>query len=393
MKILQVHNFYRRAGGEDQVYEAEYDLLTKHGHKVERYSAQNQAIETMSGLGIGLRTVFNRESYREIRNAIARERPDVVHAHNTFPIVSPALYYAAASEGVPVIQTLHNYRLLCPAATLFRDGAICEECVGSKVPYSAVAHRCYRKSAFASAAVASMLAAHWMAGTWTTKIHTYIALTNFTREKFIEGGFPAGKIVVKPNFLARDPGIGKGNGNYALFAGRLSEEKGLRTLLNAWERLARTIALKIAGDGPLADFVRQRADLLPNVEWLGDVEHARVMELMKNAAFLVVPSAWQEPFGMVIIEAAACGTPVIGSAVGSMTELIQNGVNGLHFTADDVNGLVDRVQAILTRPDDLLAMRQSSRLCYERNYTAERNYALLMQIYQSAASTTASAES
>ncbi len=387
MKVLQVHNFYQHAGGEDQVYAAEYELLTKHGHEVEQYSADNQAIETMSSIGIGVRTIFNRETYREIRKAIARERPDVVHAHNTFPIISPSLYFAAAAESVPVIQTLHNYRLLCPAATFFRDGAVCEECLGSKVPYKAVLHRCYRKSAFASSAVASMLASHWMAQTWTTKIHTYIALTNFAKEKFIEGGLPAGKIVVKPNFLPRDPGIGNGNGNYAFFVGRLSEEKGLRTLLDAWERLGATIALKIAGDGPLAALVKERADRLPNVEWLGGTEHARVIELMKEAIFLVVPSEWQEPFGMVIIEASACGTPVIASAVGSTTELIQDGVNGFHFTAGDVNSLIDRVQAIMARPGDLAAVRQSSRLCYEQNYTAERNYELLMQIYHRTAST------
>lgn len=385
MRVLQVHNFYQQAGGEDKVYEAEYELLARHGHAVIQYSAQNDTIARMSGMEVATRALWNPDTYREIARIIKRESPDIVHAHNTFPIVSPSIYYAAGKARIPVVQTLHNYRLLCPAATLFRDGKVCEECIGSATAYKAVVHRCYRHSASASAAVASMLLAHRIAGTWNTKVDTYIALTNFARDKFVEGGLPPGKIVVKPNFLNSDPGAGAGNGNYAFFAGRLSEEKGVRTLLDSWARPGSTMPLKIAGDGPLATYVKERASTQSNIEWLGYCQRERLMELLQEAAILVFPSLWYEGLPMTIVEAMACGTPVVASGLGSMNELIRDGINGFRFTAGDAGGLADCIRSILARPDELREMRRSSRLCYEQNYTPERNYELLMEIYQNAA--------
>lgn len=382
MRILQVHNFYRQPGGEDQVCAAEHDLLTTHGHGVIQYLKYNDAIRGMSAAGIGMRTVWNADTYREVRNIIQREGPDIVHAHNTFPLVSPALYYAAAAERVPVVQTLHNYRLLCPAATFFRDGRVCEECIHSSVPYPSVVHACYRHSRPATAAVASMLMTHRVAATWKTKISAYIALTNFSKSKFIEGGLPAERIVVKPNCLTRDPGIGAGDGGYALFAGRLTEEKGLPTILNVWEQLGSSIQLKIAGDGPLAGWVKERAAALPGVAWLGCCEHDVLMNLYQKAAFTVFPSQYYESLPMTIIESLACGTPVIASGLGAMNEIIADGVNGFRFRPGDESDLLHWIRAVLARPDDLTAMRQSTRLSYEQNYTAERNYDLLMHIYE-----------
>ncbi len=361
---------------------AEYELLTAHGHEVIQYFKYNQAIRGMSAAGIGIRTVWNADSYREIRSIIQQKAPDIVHAHNTFPLVSPALYYAAAAERVPVIQTLHNYRLLCPAATFFRDGHLCEECLHATVPYPSVLHACYRQSRPATAAVASMLMTHRIAGTWKTKIGTYIALTNFSRNKFIEGGLPAERIVVKPNCLTSDPGIGAGDGGYALFAGRLTEGKGLHTILNVWERLASTIQLKIAGDGPLGAWVKERAGAAPGVEWLGHCERDVLMNLYQKAAFTVFPSQFYENLPMTIIESLACGTPVIASRLGAMNEIIADGVNGFRFRPGDESDLAERIRTILARPDQLTAMRQSARACYEQNYTTERNYDLLMHIYQ-----------
>jgi len=382
MKILQVHNFYRQAGGEDQVYAAEYELLTRHGHTVTQYTARNDAINGMSGIGAAARTIWNSHTYREVAALLQRESPAIVHAHNTFPLLSPSLYYAAAKAHVPVVQTLHNYRLLCPAATLFRNGHVCEECVGSALAYKAVVHRCYRNSAAASATTATMLLFHRIAGSWNTKVNTYVALTDFARDKFIEGGLPAGKIAVKPNFLSADPGVGGGNGNYALFASRLSEEKGVRALLDAWARPGSTIPLKIAGDGPMEGYVRERVARLENVEWLGYCPRERLLDLMRDARLLVFPSLWYEGLPLTFIEAMACGTPVVAAGLGSMNELIQDGVNGFRFTAGDAGSLVERLRWISSRPDKLREMRRSSRLYYEQNYTPERNYQMLLEIYR-----------
>ncbi|MGA8027670.1 MAG: glycosyltransferase [Bryobacteraceae bacterium] len=384
MNILQVHNFYRQPGGEDQVYAAEYELLTRYGHAVSQYSVHNDSLVGISRLGNAGRAIWNSQSYRQIAALVEEKSVDIIHAHNTFPIVSPSLYYAAAAHGVPVVQTVQNFRLLCPAATLFRDGAVCEKCVGAAIPYHAVLHRCYKHSASASAAVASMLLVHRIAGTWSTKVATYIAATNFAKAKFIEGGLPASKIAVKPNFLANDPGLGEGNGGYTLFAGRLTEEKGLVTLLDAWERLSSQIPLKIAGDGPLAPIVKQRADRLANVEWLGYCDRERILRLLKDAALLIFPSLWYEGLPMIIVEALACGTPVAASALGAMNELIEDGINGIRFIPGDVNDLVTQVRSIWAQSDILRAMRRSTRRSYDRNYTPEWNYELLMQIYAKA---------
>ncbi len=383
MKILQVHNSYQQPGGEDQACAAENEMLATRGHTVIEYMAHNDAISEMSAIRIGIKTIWNSETYANAKALIRRERPNVVHVHNTFPIVSPAIYYAASSEHVPVVQTLHNYRLLCPAATFFRNGRVCEECLGSALLHRAALHRCYRDSAPASAAVSAMLMSHRLAGTWNSKVATYIALTGFSKNKFIEGGLPAARIVVKPNCLARDTGIGQGEGGYALFAGRLTEEKGLRTLLDAWTDLRSLIPLKIAGDGPLSGEVKQRVASLPHVEWLAHCDRDRIMQLLRAAAFIVVPSRYYEHLPMIIVEAFACGTPVIASALGSLNELIVDGENGLHFAAGDSAALARQAREIVAQPDRLRAMRLAARRSYEQNYTPERNYELLMQIYTS----------
>lgn len=389
MKILQVHNFYQAPGGEDQVCAAEYELLASRGQQVEQYFAQNDAIREMSGIRVGLKTIWNSGMYTSFRSLIARIRPDILHVHNTFPLISPAVYYAAAAERVPVVQTLHNYRLLCPAATFFRQGRICEECLHARVPYQSVLHACYRHNRPATAAAASMLITHRILGTWKTKVGTYIALTNFSKSKFVEGGLPADRIAVKPNCLINDPGVGAGDGEYALFAGRLADEKGVRPMLNAWQRLGSAIQLRIAGDGPLQGWVKDRIAELPpaaraNVQWLGHCNRDTLTELYQHAAFTIFPSQYYEALPMTIIESLACGTPVIASGLGSMNEIITDGVNGFHFRPGDQDDLVHRVQAAFARPDQLQAMRRSARLCFEQNYTPERNYGLLMQIYQKA---------
>ena len=384
MKILAVHNRYQRPGGEDQVFVDETALLEARNHRVLRYEVHNDQVERVNRLTLAKDTVWSTSAYRELGALIRRERPDVVHFHNTLPLVSPAGYYAARAEGVPVIQTLHNYRLLCPVALFFRDGRVCEDCMGKAVPWPGVVHGCYRGSRAASGVIATMLTVHRALRTWTEMVDVYVALTEFARNKFIEGGLPAGKIVVKPNFVAPDPGQGQGGGGYALFVGRLAPEKGTGTMLAAWDRLGTRIPLKIVGDGPLRDRVVEAAARQSNVEWLGHRPVEEVHALMGKADMLVFPSQWYETFGRVAAEAFAAGTPVIAANIGAVAELVEHGRTGLKFRPGDPEDLVTQVEWALSHPAELRRMREEVRAEFEAKYTAERNYRTLMEIYEAA---------
>lgn len=383
MKILQVHNFYQQAGGEDQVFAAEYDLLRRRGHFVRQYSVSNNALQNMGPVEMALKSVWNNRTFRDIERLLRDDPADVVHCHNTFPLISPAVYYGAEAAGVPVVQTLHNYRLLCPASTFYRDGNICEECLHSALPYPGVLHACYRNSHAASAGLATMLAVHYAAGTWRSKVDTYIALTDFARAKFLEAGFPAERVIVKPNFVCTDPGPGKGDGGFALFIGRLVEEKGLRTLLKAWGDLP-SVPLKVAGTGPLATFVEQRSAEMRNIQYLGHCDRKTIFELLHSAAILVCPSEWYEGLPTTMIESFACGTPVLCSALGSMNETVHDGVNGARFEPGNPSALADVIRSLFSDPARLLALRHGARREYQERYTPEDNYAQLIRIYETA---------
>ncbi len=383
MKILQVHNFYQQAGGEDRVLAAEQSLLLSRGHDVFRYTVHNDSVGQILPLQLGGRTIWNQQTYREIRGLLADKEIDLMHVHNTLPLISPSVYWAAASQEVPAVQTLHNYRLLCPAATFYRSGAVCELCLHKTMKIPAITNRCYRNSTAASAAIVAMLATHGVFGTYTNKIHTYLALSEFARNKFLEGGLPPDKVKVKPNFLAGDPGIGNGAGGFALFAGRLTAEKGVAHLLDAWTRSNRGIALKIAGDGPMQGYVRDGIAGLPNVEYLGLCEQSRLTELLQQAAFLVFPSLWYEGMPMILLEAMACGTPVVAFALGSMNDLIVDGLNGTKLPLENRNALKD----FFDNPGnlaDMARLRASTRGYFERHFTADLNYDLLLNIYEEA---------
>lgn len=385
MNILAVHNFYQIRGGEDECYEAEIKLLRTVGHQVDRYVRTNDRIATLSKSQVAIKTVWSSEDYQTIKQQLIKQAYDVVHVHNFFPLISPSIYYAAHEQGVPIVQTLHNYRLLCPNALFFRNDRVCEDCVGKAIPYPGIVHGCYRNR-IASAGVTAMLAVHRSKHTWNDAIDYYIALTEFARQKFIQGGLPAHKILVKPNFVDPDPGVGEGRGGYALYVGRLSIEKGLDTLLAAWEQLEHPIPLKIVGDGPLSDQVIAATKRLPLVTWLGRKSMAEVHALMGNALCLVFPSKWYETFGRVAIEAFAKGTPVIAANIGAIAELVQAGHTGLHFTPGDAVDLAAQVEWAIAHPHALAQMRRAARAEFEAKYTAEINYQKLIEVYDKARS-------
>ena len=386
MKVVVVHNFYQQPGGEDQVFADETALLEGHGHEVIRHTLHNDAISGMSKLTVAGKTIWNSAAHAQLRDLVQRERPRVVHFHNTFPLFSPSVYSAARSAGAAVVQTLHNYRLICPDAQFFRDGRPCEDCLGKLVPWPGVVHRCYRGSLDASAVTAGMLAIHKLRGTYHHEVDAYIVLSEFARGKFLQAGLPAGKLMVKPNFVGPDPGVipDSGAGGYVLFVGRLSRSKGIHTLLNAWKRMTAPIELKIAGDGELADAVRAAAGKDSRIHFLGRRPLRDIYDLMADAALLVFPSIWYECLPKTIIESFAVGTPVIASRLGSMTELIADGRTGTHFTSGDADDLAVAVQRLIGNPVQLKQMRRLARAEFEAKYTAEINYGLMADVYQAA---------
>ena len=384
MRILSVHNRYQIRGGEDECQEDEVKLLQERGHQVDVYEESNDQLATLGAFQTVTKTIWSKQSYQAVEHQLASESYGAVHIHNFFPLISPSVFYAAKAEGVPVVQTLHNYRLLCPNGLFFRNGQVCEDCLGKSIPWPGVLHACYRENRAASGVTATMLSVHRALQTWTRMVDIYIALTEFARQKFIEGGLPAEKIVVKPNFVHSDPGMGQGKGGFALYVGRLSVEKGLDTLLAAWEKLEQPIPLKIVGDGPLADQVIDATKRLPQVEWLGRKPMAEVHALMGDAMFLVFPSKWYETFGRVAIEAFAKGTPVVAANIGAIAELVDTGRTGLLFQPGNADDLAAKVCWLLDNPTAIAQMRQEVRIEFEAKYTAEKNYQRLMDIYTQA---------
>jgi len=387
MKVLLAHNRYRQSGGEDEVFLRESELLRSAGHAVLEYTVHNSEITEVGVLNkakTAMRTFWAWDSVERLRALLRREKPDVAHFHNTFPLISPAAYYACQNEGIPVVQSLHNPRLMCPRATFCREGSVCEDCLGRVVPWPGVVHRCYHNSHLQTAVVAGMLAGHRILGTWQKRVDAYIVFTEFFRQKFTSAGLPQEKIFVKPHFLGSDPGMKQERGEYALFLGQLAPQKGVGTLLKAW-RFLRHIPLRIRGEGPMEGVVAQFTRENPPVCMLPHLSREECFDLIKGARFLVWPSeGYYESFGLVAIEAFACGTPVIASRIGAMTEIVEDHKTGLHFKAGDPDDLAAKVDWAWTHPREMNEMGMAARTEYKSKYTAERNYDVLLGIYRMA---------
>lgn len=388
MKVLLLHNRYQYAGGEDSVVQAEKNLLEKKGHQVSLIEVSNDDIVGIGGrINAAFSALYSPVSKRYVSKAIAHFYPDVVHIHNFFPLLSPSVYDACNNANVPVVQTLHNYRLGCPNAMLFRNNTACEDCLGKRIAWSGILHACYRGSHIQSTVVATMLAVHWQRGTWQKSIDAYIALTAFQKEKMVQAGLPREKIYIKPNYIF-DPqslNITRANGEYALFVGRISPEKGILTLLDAYLQNSLRIPLKIAGTGPLLENLQARiqsAGLDDVITFLGQQDKSAVMRLMYDARFLIFPSIWYETFGLAMIEAFACSLPVLASSWGSMAEIVENNVTGLHFQAGSSTDLANKIRWAYEHPEEMICMGKNARSAYEAYYTSDHNYQQLIAIYQ-----------
>jgi glycosyltransferase involved in cell wall biosynthesis len=382
-RVLQVHTRYRQAGGEDEVVASEKRLLEEAGLSVAQVLFDNPKPGggrfSPAPLTQGIAAVWSRGAARRVRDAIKANRPQIVHVHNTFIAASPSVYGAAASCGVPVVQTLHNYRLVCPAATVYRDGHPCTDCVGRAIAWPAVVHACYRGSRPQSAVVAATLAVHRARGTYTRRIAAYLALTRFQRDLLVRGGLPADRVEVLPNFLEPDPGVTRDRREGFLFAGRLSEEKGVATLLGA-AALAPGL-VRVAGQGPLSSLVVAAA-AAGDVEALGQLDKRAVFDQLRRATAMVLPSVWYEGFPVSVLEAFATGTPVIASRTGSLAEVIEDGVTGLLANPGDAQDLADRLRWAGDHPNEMRKMGSSARLMYETTYRGPAHLAALLDTYR-----------
>ena len=392
MRVLIAHNRYQHPGGEDQVVRTEAATLARHGHEVEQLLFDNDHIQGFgSRLSAAAESVFSPRAYRRVQQAIEQFRPDVLHVHNFTPTLSPAVFFAGTHARVPIVQTLHNYRLVCANGTLYRGGQPCERCVQQRSFLPGVALGCYRGSRLGSAVVGGTMALHARLGTWNNRVDRYIALTQFAAGKLAQSRVPAEKLRVKANFVP-DRGIGTGDRQVALFVGRLSEEKGLATLLAADAMNALPLPVVIAGDGPMRELV-DRACARPGsrLTAVGQQSSEQVLELMKRATVLLVPSLWYEGFPLSVVEALSVGLPVIASDHGGLPEIVPHGACGLLHTPGDPASLVGALNAFCAMsPQQRLKLRITSRKRYIENYSEAINYAQLMGIYAEA--TAAAAE-
>jgi glycosyltransferase involved in cell wall biosynthesis len=383
MKIIICHNYYRDRGGEDGVFEVEADLLISRGHDVHKYVRRNDEFSGLETIAVAGGTIWNRSAAAAIADLVRSEGADVVHFHNWLPRISQGAFHAARGAGAAVVQTLHNYRFTCAKGVLFRDGAICEECVGKAVGWPAVVHGCYRDSRLATVPVVAALATHRMLNTSDRAVDATIVLSEFARAKLIASGLPPQRVYVKPNFVAPDPGERSGSGDYFAYVGRMSEEKGITTLIDAWNMADELPILKIVGSGPLADLVESAARSNPRIEYLGLVAPAEIPDILGDASFSIMPSVNYEGFPKAIVESFAVGTPVIASEIGSLTEIIEPSRTGFLFEAGSAASLA-QVVLDASSASDRSEMRTAARREYLDRYGVDHNYDLLMDIYASA---------
>lgn len=377
--VLIVHNYYQIPGGEDTVVANEKKMLEDHGHKVILYTRNNSELKEMSKfqkLKLPFTTIFNPRTYKDIKRIIRKENIDVVHVHNTLNLISPAVYYAARSMRIPVVQTVHNFRFVCPGATFYRDGHICEDCVRNGLK-TAVKYGCYRKSKLQTLACVVTLKFHSLTNIYH-KIN-YICLTDFTKQK-LESFTKEAKVFIKPNFVY-DIGLKDAYDYYYLFVGRVEEIKGINILIDAFKNMPDK-KLKIAGQGDLDDLIKNKVikEHLNNIELLGYQNRESVNRLLKNAKALIMCSQWYETFGMVIAEAYSCGTPVIVGNIGNIKELVLPGKTGELFCYNSYEKLIEAIK--IFEKNDYHTYSLNAYDFFKNRLNAELNYMQLIKIYK-----------
>lgn len=387
-KILIIHNSHRKgsSSGDDIVFKKEAELLTTHAHDVIRFNLFNDEFDASNAIKkllIGLQIPWSISAFRMIEKVLSKECPDIVHIHNFFPLLSPSIYYAIHSKGIPIVQTLHDFRFLCPMAFFMRNGFICEECKGGSFLRS-IKYGCFKNSKVQTIPVALMLKIHYMLNTFKNKIDAYICLTESQRKIFLDAGFDRNKLFLKPNLIDDTFTAGENKkGNYVIFIGRIGVEKGLGTIIEAWKYLP-DVPLKIIGDGPDAEKFNSLALNLniKNIDFLGYRPHNECMKILNKARFLVMPSICYETFGLTIVEAFSYFKPVIVSNMGAMADIVKDKITGLLFTPKNAKELANKITWLWNNSEECMKMGQNARTEYEAKYTPEKNYEMLMGIYQ-----------
>ena len=385
MKILLVHNHWLERGGEDEVVNSEIELLKKAGHEIVVYEKSNEEVKKypfFKKLRFLIKDItWSKIAYQEVKEIVQRERPDIAHVHNTFIAISPSIYYALSEDNIPIVQTLHSYRLICPKGVLFRDAKVCQECIGSNFVPSVI-HKCWRDSYILSYFLARTLRVHFKNKTFQKKIDCFIALSEFSKNKFIAAGIPGEKIFIKPNFTHVAVPQKSETENYALFVGRLVDYKGINTLISAYQKMSKDVCLRIIGAGPMLDILKGRVRQIGNIELLGRLSQEETLEQIKKASFVIFPSECYENMPRVILESFACGVPVVASNIGAIKELIDDKVNGLLFKPGNAMDLVAKIEYLREHKERLNEMGKNARRAFEEKYTDKRNYEILIDIYK-----------
>jgi glycosyltransferase involved in cell wall biosynthesis len=380
MKILQVHNYYRNRGGEDLVLEMEKLMLEKYGHEVIQFVAHNNEINSFSKK---IKMLFNFRRSKKfdnlLFNKLTKELPDIVHFHNIYPLLTPSIFSVCKKLNIPIVQTLHNFRMMCINGLFYRNGSICEDC-SYKTPYSGLFHKCYRDSYLASFSMTDSLRYHNRKNTWNNDVDAFIVLTEFAKEKFEHYGVSNKKLFVKPNFMPDNETLRiSGNKNdYVLYVGRLSKEKGILWLLEAWKSI--DVPLIIAGDGPLSSEVVNSNN--PNIKYVGLLERNQLSDLYSDASMLVMASEWYEGFPMVIIESLSHGVPVIVPDIGGLGDVINDSINGYVYRSKDIDHFKNRVLSIFFDVQAQNRLSKNSEKSYKDSFSDAINIKTLLDIYR-----------
>jgi len=386
MKILVVHNFYSEPGGEDYVYRSETDLLRENGHVVEVYEDHNDRILQLSKWKVAISFLWNMDSARRFERKVKEFCPDIVHFHNIFPLISPSVYGVCWKNKIPMVQSLHNSRIICPGSCFFRKGSLCMDCFKKDFPWPGVRHKCYHNSFLQTFLIGLMSRWYYFRRLWQEKIGGYIVFSQFYRQIFIKWGIPENKVFIKPHFIAADPGDTRGavSDTHAIFVGRLDARKGIMTLIKAWEHIS-SLPLLIAGEGEgrkiLEEYIAEKK--IKNVNFSGNINHQQMFELIQNSKFLVVPSEAAETFGLVVIEAFACGIPVLCSDAGGLKEIVEDGNTGKIYSAGNKNDLIKAIEYFINHPDKTGQMGRNARRVFEEKFCKSSNYKTLIHIYES----------
>lgn len=384
MRILIVHNKYLCPGGEDEVVKSEQHMLESFGHTVLLYERSNQEIKSyglMKKIKFFLKDIYSSQLiFQDVQSVLKTFKPDIIHIHNTFSVIGNAIYRACKEAGIPVVQTLHNYRFLCPIGVFYRRGVICEDCT-SKGKKSAVMNRCWKNSYLLSGLLVNTINNAYEKINFSDIVGQFIVPTRFSQEKYVKNGWDPKKLSIKPNFLSTDIKVLPKREDYALFVGGLQPYKGIEVLIDAFQKLGRGFPLKIIGDGPLRNKVEESVHQF-DLEYLGQQKWEQTIQTIQQAKFLILPSTCYEVSPRVIIEAFACGVPVVVSNIGGMAEAVTHGQTGFHFKVNNSGDLAEKVKYMFEHHEDNRVMGHNARVEYEQKYTVERNYSALMAIYQ-----------